>query len=40
MRNFTGHQELQRGNRAGIVGKIDQSLVDNFGTSFCRNVTP
>jgi hypothetical protein len=34
VRDFTGHQKLERVLRSGIVGEIDQSLVHNLRPRF------
>ena len=38
MGNLAGHQELQRVFRAGVVGEVDQALVDDLGSRFGGDV--
>ncbi len=38
MRDFTGHQEAEGIFNARIVRQVDQSLIDNFGARFRRDV--
>ncbi len=38
MRDFAGHQELKRVNRAGIVSVVDEAFVDNLGAGFGGNI--
>ena len=38
MGDFSSHQELKRILRAGIIAKVDEPLVDNFGPCFGRDV--
>jgi hypothetical protein len=40
MRDFAGHKELQCVLRAGIVGEIDDPLVDDLCAGFCGDVAP
>jgi hypothetical protein len=32
--DFARHQELQRVLGAGVIAKVDQPLIDDFGTGF------
>ena len=38
MGNFTRHQKLKGVNRAGIVGVVDETFVDDLGAGFCGYV--
>jgi hypothetical protein len=38
VRNLAGHEELQRVLGAGIVGKLQQALVDDLRARFGGNV--
>ncbi len=38
MRDFSRHQKSERFLYAGIIGQVDQSLVDDLGPRFRRDV--
>jgi hypothetical protein len=38
MRDFAGHQELQGVLAAGVIAEIDESLVDDLGARFRRDI--
>src|SRR3954451_11753974 len=40
MRDFTGHQKLQRILCASVIAEIYQALIDDLCTSFGRDVAP
>ena len=38
MGDLSGHQELKRILRTGIIAKVDEPLVDNLGSGFGRDI--
>ena len=38
MGDFSGHQELKRVLRAGIIAEVDEPLVDDLGSGFGRDI--